>query len=75
MRRVGLILLVAGVLLVASCGTTPTVVTNDWCLVNTPLGPKDRTVSDYISDNDPVLADGLIVYNRYGEQECGWKFD
>jgi hypothetical protein len=58
----------------ASCATIPGTVTNDFCLVNTPLMPTNRIVSDYISDQDPRLAEGLISFNRFGEQECGWKF-
>jgi len=74
MRRLALMLLVVGLLSAGSC-VTPGAVTNDFCLVNTPLMPKDRTVSDYLSDNDPRLAEGLIGYNTYGERECSWSFE
>ena len=74
MIRVASVTLLAVMLLAGSCATTPTAVVDSFCLTNSPLMPKDRTVSDYISDNDPRLAEGLIAHNLYGEERCGWKF-
>lgn len=73
MKRVALMIALAGLLSAGMCATSPTV-TNDFCLVNSPMMPVDRSVSDYISDNDVRLAESLIAHNLYGERECGWKF-
>ncbi len=75
MKRIVLGILLFGVLSAGSClTTTPVGVTNDFCLVNDPLTPKDQTVSNYLADNDTKLTRGLIVHNTYGERECGWEF-
>ena len=74
MKRVVWMTLLVGTLSAGSCLTTAPVTGNDFCLVNSPMMPKDRAVSDYISDNDPRLAEGLIVYNTFGERECEWRF-
>jgi len=39
-----------------------------------PIVPDTVEVSDYISENDPRLADALIVHNTLGERNCEWKF-
>jgi len=76
MQRAVLMMMLAGTLSAGMCVTSPAPVTsqNNFCAVNSPLMPVDRTVSDYISDNDARLAEGLIAHNRYGETECGWTF-
>jgi len=76
MKRAALMVLLAGTLSAGSCVTSQSPVTsaNSFCLLNSPLMPVNRAVSDYIADNDARLAEGLIAHNTYGERECGWTF-
>ena len=73
MRRAVLMTLLAGLLSAGSCLTIRTE-TGDFCVVARPLVPNSAVVSDYLNDNDPRLAEGLISHNVYGERRCNWRF-
>ena len=80
MRRIELILLLAVTALAGSCGASDlfafksVTITGDFCILAAPMVPDTPEISDYIADNDPRLADSMIVHNTLGERQCDWKF-
>jgi hypothetical protein len=58
-------------LLAGSCASPP----GDFCDVAEPKHYATDQVADYVSDNDPKLADDIASENIYGERNCGWKFE
>ena len=79
-------MMMIGVMLsVSSCGTLMNLGTWEsdsgtdtayWsCFGWRALMPLNSEVSDWISDNDPKLAEGLIAHNRHGERQDCWEFE
>ena len=61
--------------LVASCESRPEPTTLDtWCLTESPMRIANDHVADVIFSEDPRLAEQIIVYNKRGEDKCGWRF-